>query len=181
MKRTPLLLPILLFALTLTAQAQTMFESPLFAPQTSDSHIDKAFKIAAWPGYGIEEQGHSRLGTAAKITLATERAAFAFDLGTTARGLSSNPNAFEGNSLNTLFGGQNRIGVLSSMTSWELGYSYTAAVVPRWFEATRWRKPVRIAVILAGAYLAEEHARMGACNIRILSESQPLQTQSCGE
>jgi len=180
MKRVAFFLLCVLSSLSLTARAQNMLASPLFAPPAPESGIDKVFKYAVWPGYGIVDQDRSRLGTAQKITLATERAAFAFDFATTARGLSSGSDSSEGNPLNTVFGNQSKAGVLSSMASWEVGYSYASAVVPRWFEATRYRKPVRIAIILAGAYLAEEHVRTGACNVRILRESQPLETQACG-
>ena len=181
MKRSPLCLVLVLATASLAAQAQNMLRASLPEAPEPTSKIDKVLHFAAWPGYGIVEQDHSRLGTAEKFTLATERAAFALDFATTSYGLNTNSTNTEGNPMNTLFGSQNKAGVLTSMMSWELGYSYASAVVPRWFEATHYRKPVRIAVLLSGGLLAEEHLRTSVCNIRVMRENQPATSQSCAQ
>lgn len=181
MKPLPCFLVLALGILSPIAQGQNMLRASLpDAPQPA-SKMDRVLRYAAWPGYGIIDHDRSRLGKAEKLTLAAERAAFAFDFATTSYGLSTSAANSEGNPMNTVFGSQSRAGVLGSMMSWELGYSYASAVVPHWFESTRYRNPVRIAVLLAGGYLAEERIRTGVCNIRVMSASQPAATQSCGQ
>ena len=164
----------------MAAQAQELSEPvPNPAPHAKVSRTDRVLSFAAWPGYAMVSRDRSALGRSQKIVFASERVAFAFDFGTSGLGISPQSRVVEANPMNTMFGNQNRAGILSSMTSWEMGYSYTAAVVPHWFEHTKFRVPVRIASILIGGFLVEEHIRSGVCNIQIARQGNTPSARSC--
>lgn len=142
--------------------AEEAFTEPP-APQPQKHRLDKTLRILTWPAYsltpkyaGIDEE-QSKLGRTEQFVLATERLGFLADATTTELGLS---NGHESNPMNTMFGSNNRVGVLSSMTAWELGFSYSSVVVPHWFEHTRYRKAARIAAIAGGAALTGFRAKM---------------------
>jgi hypothetical protein len=97
--------------------------------------------------------------------LVGERFGFLADLATTELGLRS--RCHEADPLNTLFGNRNQLGVLSSMTAWELGSSYASAAIPRWFEHTRYRKPARVAALLGGSLFAADRGRTSLRNLQI--------------
>jgi hypothetical protein len=164
----------------IAAWAQDSLELPSEpAPHSSSSRIDRVFSIVAWPGYGAVARDRSTLGKSQKLVFAGERMAFAFDLGTSGLGMCPHSRVVEADPLNTLFGNQNKTGIFSSMTGWEMGYSYTAAVIPRWFEPTKYRKPVRVLALIVGGFLTEEHVRSGVCNLQIARQSAGAPARSC--
>lgn len=180
MKTFALVLISVFFLSPIAVHAQEAFERmPGPAPRSSVSRTDRAFSLAAWPGYAMVSRDRTPLGESQKIVFASERVAFAFDLGTSGLQMCPHSKVVEANPLNTLFGNQNRAGILSSMTGWEMGYSYSAAVVPHWFEHTKYRVPVRIASIIIGGFLAEEHVRAGVCNIQLARRGKASSARSC--
>ena len=180
MKMIGVLLLSGLFLGPMDAHAEKAFElMPIPASPSKVSRTDRVFSLAAWPGYAMVSRDRTVLGKSQKLVFASERMAFAFDLGTSGLGMSPHSRCVEANPMNTLFGNQNRTGVLTSMTSWEMGFSYSAAVVPHWFEHTKYRVPVRIASILIGGFLVEEHVRSGVCNIQIARQGNTPSARSC--
>ena len=162
------------------AIAQDAFEAREHrVPHSTPSGIDRAFSLAAWPGYGMTLRDRTVLGKTQRGILAGERAAFAFDLSTSGTGVSPGSKICEGDPLNTLFGNRNKMGIYSSMLGWEMGYSYSAAVVPHWFEHTKYRKPVRIIAMVFGGFLIEEHVRSGACNLLLARKTNAPGAHSC--
>lgn len=128
--------------------------------------------ILAWPAYGIVPTRGSligddgALGRTEEFVLAGERLGFLADMATTERGLRA--QCHEADPLNTLFGNRNQLGVLSSMTAWELSFSYASVAIPQWFEHTRYRKPARIAAILAGSLFAADRVKTSARNFQLV-------------
>lgn len=143
-------------------QAEEFTDAP--APQAPATHVDKALRILTWPAYSftprysapLEDQ--SKLARTEQFVLAAERLGFLADATTTQLGLSHSTQ--EGDSLNTLFGSNNRAGIAASMTAYELGFSYASVTVPRWFDHTRYRKTARIAAIAGGAALTGFRVKM---------------------
>jgi hypothetical protein len=109
----------------------------------------------------------SVLGGYEKITLANERLSFLFDASTTAAVLATRC-CYETDPLNTAFGSRNQPGVVSSMAAWELGFSYSSIMIPRWLQHTRYRNIARIAAIVGGSALNGERVKMGFHNIHNL-------------
>jgi hypothetical protein len=180
MKTTIVALITALFLSPIAARTQEAAELPSNpAPHSASSRVDRVFSIAAWPGYGAVARDRSALGKAQKLVLAGERVAFAFDLSTSGLGICPHSKVVESDSLNTLFGNQNKAGIFSSMTGWEMGYSYTAVVVPHWFEHTKYRALGRLAAIAVGGFLMEEHIRSGVCNLQIARQSPAAPARSC--
>lgn len=163
-----------------TARPQEAINASFFAitrPTFPAKHetaagLDKTLQVIAWPAYGIvptrDSAGgdHGALGRAEEFVLAGERFGFLADMATTERGLRA--RCHEADPLNTLFGNRNQLGVLSSMTAWELGSSYASVAIPRWFEHTRYRKPARIATILGGSFLAADRVRTSVRNFKLV-------------
>ena len=108
---------------------------------------------------------HGVLGRTEEFVLAGERFGFMADIATTELGLRA--RCHEADPLNTLFGNRNQLGVLSSMTAWELGSSYASVAIPQWFEHTRYRKPARIAAILGGSLFAADRLRTSVRNFQL--------------
>jgi hypothetical protein len=106
------------------------------------------------------------LGRTEEFVLAGERLGFLADLATTELGLRA--RCHEADPLNTLFGNRNQLGVLSSMTAWELSSSYAWVAIPRWFEHTRYRKPARIAAILGSGFFAADRVRATVRNFQLV-------------
>ncbi|HEX4284014.1 MAG TPA: hypothetical protein VHZ28_02905 [Terracidiphilus sp.] len=144
------------------ARAEEAFvEQPIPTAQTTK--LDKTLHILTYPAYNFVpkyasiEEDHSKLGRTEQFVLAGERLGFLADATTTELGLS---NGHESNPMNTMFGSNSRIGVVGSMTAWELGFGATSVIVPRWFEHTRYRKAARIAAIAGGAALTGFRVKM---------------------
>jgi len=141
------------------------------AKQETVASLDKTFRVIAWPAYGIVPSrdsamgDHGALGRTEESVLVGERFGFLADLATTELGLRS--RCHEADPLNTLFGNRNQLGVLSSMTAWDLGSSYASAAIPRWFEHTRYRKPARVAALLGGSLFAADRGRTSLRNLQI--------------
>ncbi len=106
--------------------------------------------------------------------LATERLGFFADAATTDLGLRT--CCYEANRLNTLFGNRSQPGVIGSMTAWELGTSYASVAIPRRFERTRLRNPVRIATILADGYFAVQRTRTSIRNFHLVETAPAAST-----
>lgn len=140
--------------------------------------LDKTLQVIAWPAYGIlptrdsAAGNHGALGRTEEFVLAGERFGFLADMATTERGLRA--RCHEADPLNTLFGNRNQLGVLSSMTAWELGSSYASVAIPRWFERTRCRRPARIVAILGGSFLVADRVRTSIRNFQL---DRPLHSQ----
>jgi hypothetical protein len=182
MKTFVLVLVAAFFLSPIAAGAEEGFEpklNPAPATPTKVPKADRVLSMAAWPGYAMVSRDRTALEKSRKLVFASERVAFAFDLSTSGLGISPHSRVREANPMNTLFGNQNRTGILTSMTSWEMGYSYSAAVVPHWFEHTKYRVPVRIASIMIGGFLVEEHVRSGVCNIQIARQGNTPSARSC--
>jgi len=145
------------------AAEEAFVEQPKPAPQKQATRTDKALRILAWPDYSLApkfiptEDDYSKLARTEEFVLAGERLGFLADATTTELGLSSGR---ESNPMNTMFGANNRAGVLSSMTAWELGFGYASVTVPHWFEHTRYHKAARIAAIAGGAALTGFRVKM---------------------
>jgi hypothetical protein len=150
-------------------QAEEFIDAP--APQAPPSRMDKALRILSWPAYSFTpryfapEEDRSKLARTEEFVLAAERLGFIADATTTQLGLS---HAQEGDSLNTLFGSNNRVGIAASMTGWDLGFSYASVTVPRWFDHTRYRKTARIAAIAGGAALTGFRVKMAVQNTQYI-------------
>jgi hypothetical protein len=162
-----------------TAGAQEPVNASLFAitrpsfppKQETAASLDRALHALAWPAYGAVLGRDSAmgdreaLGRTEEFVLAGERLGFLADIATTELGLRA--RCHEADPLNTLFGNRNPLGVLSSMTAWELGSSYASVAIPRWFEHTRYRKPARIAAIFGGSLFAADRVRTSIRNFQI--------------
>jgi hypothetical protein len=164
-----LVLSALLGAVQVHAE-EAAFTEPS-APTPQQTRLDKTLHILTWPANSIAPRGpfsyedRSKLARTEQFVLAGERLGFLADATTTQMGLS---NGHEGDSLNTLFGSNNRVGVLGSMTAWELGFDYTSVVVPRWFEHTRYRKAARIVAIAGGSALTGFRVKMAMQNAQFI-------------
>ena len=141
------------------------------APTPQPTRLDKTLRILTWPANSIAPRGpfsyedRSKLGRTEQFVLAGERLGFLADATTTQMGLSQ---GHEGDPLNTLFGSNNRVGVLGSMTAWELGFSYSSVVVPRWFEHTRYHTAARIVAIAGGSALTGFRVKMAMQNAQFI-------------
>lgn len=157
------MLGALLGAAQVRAAEEAFVEQPKPAPQAQPTRIDKTLRMLAWPSYSLTprfiptDQDHSKLARTEQFVLAGERLGFLADATTTELGLSQ---GHESNPMNTMFGANNRVGVLGSMTAWELGFGYASVTVPRWFEHTRYHKAARIAAIAGGAALTGFRVKM---------------------
>jgi hypothetical protein len=109
---------------------------------------------------------YGALGRTEELVLAGEHLGFLADVATTELGLRA--GCHEVDPVNTLFGNRNQLGVLSSMTVWELGSSYASVAIPRWFGHTRYRKPARIAAILGGSFFAADRVRTSIRNFQLV-------------
>ena len=162
------------------ACAQEAFEArENRATHSTASSIDRIFSLAAWPGYGMTLNDRTALGKMQRGIFLGERAAFSFDLSTSGMGVSPSSKICEGDPLNTLFGNRNKMGIYGSMSGWEMGYSYSAAVVPHWFEHTKYRKPAHVIAMVFGGFLIEEHVRSGVCNIQMARKPDAPGARSC--
>ena len=175
---------ILLLALAVPlpgrARAQEPVNASLFAitrptfraKQETAASLDRALHALAWPAYGVvpgrgsATGDHGALGRTQELVLAGERFGFLADMATTELGLRA--RCHEADPLNTLFGNRNQLGVLSSMTAWELGSSYASVAIPGWFEHTRYSKPARIAAILGSSVFAVDRARTSVRNFKLV-------------
>lgn len=143
----------------------------LSAPKPQPTRSDKALRLFTWPAYSLSpkftptEEDRSKLGRTEEFVLAGERLGFLADATTTQLGMSQ---GHEGDPLNTLFGSNNRAGVLGSMTAWELGFSYSSVTVPRWFEHTRYHKAAQIFAIAGGSALAGFRVKMAMQNAQFI-------------
>ena len=152
------------------AEEASSFMEPPPAP-TPQTPLDKTLHILAWPASSLAPKGpfgvedHSKLARTEEFVLAAEHLGFLADATTTQMGLSQ---GHEGDSLNTLFGSNNRAGILGSMTAWDLGFTYSSVVVPRWFEHTRYRKVARIAAIAGGSALTGLRVKMVMQNAQFI-------------
>jgi hypothetical protein len=132
--------------------------------------LDKTLRALVWPAYGIAPnrdptiEDRMRFGRDEEFVLAGERVGFLSDIATTELGLRM--RCREADPLNTLFGNRNQLGVLSSMTAWELGSSYASVAVPRWLEHTRYRTPARIAAIVGESVFAVQRVRVSIRNFQ---------------
>jgi hypothetical protein len=152
--------PVILFVLSALLGAvqlraeEAFIEQP--TPAIPETRLDKTLHVLTWPAYSFAprysylEEDRSKLGRTEEFILAGERLSFLADATTTELGLGRGQ---ESDPLNSLFGSTSRVGVLGSMTVWELGFSYSSVTVPRWFEHTRYRKAARITAIVGGAAL----------------------------
>ena len=141
------------------------------APKPKATRLDKTLRILTWPAYSFTprysfpDEDRSKLARTEEFVLAGERLGFLADATTTQMGLSQ---GHEADPLNTMFGSNNRVGVLGSMTAWEMGFSYASVTVPRWFDHTRYRRTARIAAIAGGAALTGFRARMVVQNSQFI-------------
>jgi hypothetical protein len=128
--------------------------------------------VLTWPAKGLapfrasEAEDRTRLWRTEEFVLAGERLGFFADAATTELGFSA--HCHEVDPLNTLFGSTNRLGVLGSMTGWELGFSYASVAVPHWFEHTRLRTPMRVAAIVGGSVMTGFRVRTSIRNYQIV-------------
>jgi hypothetical protein len=138
-------------------------------PQKPATKVDKTLRFIAWPSYALVpkytpfDEDRSKLGRTEEFVLAAERFGFLADATTTARGLG---NGHESNPMNTMFGNQSRIGVVGSMTAWELAFGYSSVMVPHWFDHTRYRKTARIAAIVGGSALTGLRVKSTVQNLK---------------
>ncbi len=164
-KRNVLVLGLAALLSVAHMQAEEFLEAP--APQAPPTRLDKTLRILTWPAYSFTpryfapEEDRSSLARTEEFVLAAERLGFIADATTTQLGLS---HGQEGDSLNTLFGANNRVGIAASMSAYELGFSYASVTVPRWFDHTRYRKPAHIAAIAGGAALTGFRVKMAMQN-----------------
>jgi len=154
------------------AEEASFIELSAPKPQATRSNkTDKALRIFTWPAYSLSpkftptEEDRSKLGRTEEFVLAGERLGFLADATTTQLGMSQ---GHEGDPLNTLFGSNNRVGVLGSMTAWELGFSYSSVAVPRWFEHTRYHKAAQIFAIAGGTALSGFRVKMAMQNAQFI-------------
>jgi len=142
-------------------------EAPTPKAKTQQTRLDKTLRALAWPAYSFTprysfpDEDRSKLARTEEFVLAGERLGFLADATTTELGLSQ---GHESDPLNTMFGANNHIGVLGSMTAWELGFGYTSVMVPHMFEHTRYRKTAHIAAIAGGAALTGFRVKMAMQN-----------------
>jgi hypothetical protein len=145
--------------------------TPKTAAQHPGTRLDKTLRALAWPAYSFTpknsfpEEDRTPLARTEEFVLAGERLGFLADATTTELGLSQ---GHESDPLNTMFGANNHVGVLSSMTAWEMGFGYSSVTVPRWFEHTRYRKTARIAAIAGGAALTGFRVKMVMQNAQFI-------------
>lgn len=160
-----LVLGVLLGAAQMHAEEASFTEPP--APTPQPKRLDKALRIFTWPACCVSpkftptEEDRTKLATTEKFVLAGERLGFLADATTTQLGMSQ---GHEGDPLNTMFGANNRAGVLGSMTAWELGFNYSSVVVPHWFEHTRFHKAAQVAAIAGGTALTGFRVKMAVQN-----------------
>src|SRR5579863_10354201 len=133
----------------------------------------------AWPGYGMWENDPSRLAPVQRCMLVTERAGFVLDIISTERGLRAHNYFVERDPMNTLFGKSNVLGVLGSMTAWEMGYSYASFQVPKLLQRARLRNTARVSAVLLNGILVEERLQASVCNLRLVREPWVPATASC--
>jgi hypothetical protein len=153
-------------------QAEEAFtEAPTPKVATPATRMDKTLRVLAWPAYSFTprysfpDEDRSKLARTEEFVLAGERLGFMADATTTELGLGQ---GHESNPMNTMFGSNNRAGVLGSMTAWELGFGYTSVTVPRWFEHTRYRKVAQIAAIAGGTALTGFRVKMAMQNAQFI-------------
>jgi hypothetical protein len=165
-KSQALVVVLSVFLCAAAAHAEEFTDAP--TPQKPATKVDKTLRILAWPAYSLVpkytpfDEDRSKLGRAEEFVLATERLGFFADATTTEMGLKQ---GHESNPMNTLFGSESRVGVLGSMSAWELGFGYSSVVVPRWFEHTRYRTAARLAAIAGGAALTGFRAKSTMQNL----------------
>ncbi len=167
-----LVLGALLGIAQVQAEEASFIELSAPKPQAARSDkADKALRIFTWPAYSMSprfapaEEDRSKLARTEEFVLAGERLGFLADATTTQLGMNQ---GHEGDPLNTLFGSNNRVGVLGSMTAWELGFSYSSVAVPRWFEHTRYHKAAQIFAIAGGSALAGFRVKMAMQNAQFI-------------
>ena len=133
--------------------------------------LDKTLRVLVWPAYGIApnrdpiSEDRMRFERDEEFALAGERIGFLSNIATTELGLRK--RCREADPFNTLFGNRNQLGVLGSMTAWELGSSYTSVAVPRWLQHTRYRTPARMAAIVGESVFAAQRVRVSIRNFQI--------------
>ena len=167
------MLSALLGVAQLHAEDASSFTEPPSAPmpQRQATGLDKALRIFDWPAYSLSPrfmpnaEDRSKLGRTEEFVLAGERLGFLADATTTQLGMSQGR---EGDPMNTLFGSNNRVGVASSMTAWELGFAYSSVTVPRWFEHTRYHKAAQIVAIAGGSALTGFRVKMAMQNAQFI-------------
>ena len=166
-----LVLGALLGIAQVQAEEASFIELSAPKPQAARSDkADKALRIFTWPAYSMSpkfaptQEDRSKLARTEEFGLAGERLGFLADATTTQLGMNQ---GHEGDPLNTLFGSNNRVGVLGSMTAWELGSSYTSVAVPRWLQHTRYRTPARMAAIVGESVFAAQRVRVSIRNFQI--------------
>ncbi len=139
------------------AHAEEFADEP--APTAPETRLDRTLHAFTWPAYrySFAAEDHSKLGRTEEFVLASERLGFLADATTTELGFS---HGQEGDPMNSLFGTTNKVGVLGSMTAWDMGFMYSSVVVPHWFEHTRYQKTARIAAIAGGAVLTGFRVKM---------------------
>ncbi len=146
-------------------------EAPTPKTAAPATRMDKTLRVLAWPAYSftprysLPDEDRSKLARTEEFVLAGERLGFLADATTTELGLSQ---GHESDPMNTMFGSNNHIGVVSSMTAWELGFGYTSVTVPRWFEHTRYRKVAQIAAIAGGTALTGFRVKMAMQNSQFI-------------
>jgi hypothetical protein len=150
---------------------EAFVEAPTPKAAQPATRLDKTLRVLAWPAYSFTpknsfpDEDRTPLARTEEFVLATERLGFLADATTTQLGLSQ---GHESDPLNTMFGANNHVGVLSSMTAWELGYGYSSVTVPRWFQHTRYHKAAQIAAIAGGAALTGFRVKMVAQNSQFI-------------
>jgi hypothetical protein len=150
------------------ACTQQFVDAPVGKERTTASEV--VLSVLAWPAEGPAPfrgfaEDRTKLGRTEEFVLVGERLGFLADAGTTALGFGA--HCYEVDPLNTLFGNRNRLGVLGSMTGWELGFSYASVVAPRWFEHTRLRNASRVAAIVGGSVFAGLRVRTSIRNYQL--------------
>jgi hypothetical protein len=146
-------------------------EAPTPKAATPATRMDKTLRVLAWPAYSLTprysfpDEDRSKLARTEEFVLAGERLGFMADATTTELGLSQ---GHESNPMNTMFGSNNHVGVLGSMTAWELGFGYTSVTIPRWFEHTRYHKVAQIAAIAGGTALTGFRVKMAMQNSQFI-------------
>jgi hypothetical protein len=167
------MLGTLLGVAQMRAEDASSFTEPPSAPTPHQqaTRLDTTLRIFDWPAYSVSPrfvpagEDRSKLGRTEEFVLAGERLGFLADATTTQLGMSQGR---EGDPMNTLFGSNNRVGVASSMTAWELGFAYSSVTVPRWFEHTRYHKAAQIVAIAGGSALTGFRVKMAMQNAQFI-------------
>ena len=166
-----LILGALLGFAQLHAEDASFTEPPSAPTPQQATRLDKTLRIFAWPAYSLSPkfiptgEDRSKLGRTEEFVLAGERLGFLADATTTQLGMG---HGQEGDPMNTLFGSNNRVGVASSMTAWELGFAYSSVTVPRWFQHTRYHKAAQIVAIAGGSALTGFRVKMAMQNAQFI-------------